>query len=326
MGYDVVYASDNRYAMLAGVSMESLYAANKDLKGLNVYILADGLTVGNRSQLTEIAAKYNRELNFVDFDGKSLSEEYNINVQFWSVTAYSRLFTPRLLPGVHKILYLDCDTLVLESLVELFEAELGDCSCAAVSEPISALHKKNVGLATDDSYFNSGVMLIDLDRWRQTRAVERALDCIHRHKGCVPYVDQGVINEVFRGGIMTLPTRYNVSTFFFDFSYEEARRYRAGDIVYSENEVEAAKKEPAIVHYNSSFLTPRPWVENSTHPYAPQWESFCEKTPWCGAKKWPDKPGASKLALRWIFEHTPRPVGIQIARAVNSTIRPLMKL
>lgn len=326
MGYDVVYASDDRYAMLAGVSMESLYANNEDLERLNVYILADGLTENNRSRLTEIAEKYGRELGFVEFDGKSLGEKYNINAQFWSVAAYTRLFTPQLLPEMHKILYLDCDTLVFGSILELLETELGDYSCAAVSEPISALHKKNVGLDASDNYFNSGVMLIDLNRWRQTGAVEKFLDCICRHKGRVPYVDQGVINEVFRGEIMTLPTRYNVSTFYFDFSYKEAQRYRAGEIAYSKSEVETAKREPTIVHYNSSFLTPRPWIKNSTHPYAPQWESFCERTPWRGAEKWPDKPGTSKLTLRWIFNHTPRPVGIWIARTVNSTIRPLIKL
>lgn len=322
---DIVYACDDKYAMLAGVSIESLYASNKDIDELNVYILVNQLSKENKSRLCCISNTYHREIIFVEFIEHELCGTLNIDAQFWSVAAFARLFTPLLLPKLHKILYLDCDIMVLHSLKELLQLDLNSSPCAAVSEPFSVLHRRNIGMSSDDVYYNSGIMLIDLDIWRKEDILKDFLACIERHNGRVPYVDQGVINEVFRGRIATLPAKYNVSTIYFDFSYEEAERYRAAKNEYPKSEVEAAKKSPAIVHFNSSFLTPRPWVENSTHPYAAQWESCCARTPWHDVKKWPDQPGTSKLALRWIFRHTPRPVGVWVARLVNSIIRPLLK-
>lgn len=322
---DIVYACDDKYAMLAGVSIESLYASNKDIDELNIYILANQITEENKRRLCSIAKAYSREIIFVEYTESDLCGSQKINTQFWSIDTFTRLFTPQLLPDLHKIIYLDCDVMILDSLNELWGAELNGLPCAAVSEPISVLHRKNVRMSSADTYYNAGIMLIDLDVWRKEEALKEFWSCIERHNGRVPYVDQGVINEVFRGRIATLPAKYNVSTIYFDFSYEGAERYRAGKNEYSKAEVEAAKKSPAIVHFNSSFLTPRPWVENSTHPYAAQWESCCTRTPWRNAKKWPDRPGTSKLALHWIFRHTPRPVGVWIARLVNSIIRPLLK-
>ncbi len=325
MGRDVVYACDNKYAMLAGVSMESLYTANRELEDLNVYILANQLSEENRRKLSEIAERHGRDLRFVDFTGEELERKLSIDAQFWSIAAYARLFAPQLLFWLHDILYLDCDMLILGPLTELWNTDTVGMPCAAVAEPMSGQQKKNVGLAPTDKYYNSGVMLMDLDAWRDAGALEKSLDCIRRHKGRVPYVDQGVINEVFRGQFLTLPAKYNVSTLCYDFSYEEAQRFRADSWSYSRREIEAAKTAPVIVHLTSSFLTPRPWVQSSTHPYRTQWESFRDRTAWNGAEKWPDRPGASKFALRWIFRHTPRPVGIAIARLINSELRPLLK-
>ena len=196
MVHDVVYACDNKYAMLAGVSMESLYTA--ELGDLNVYILANQLSEENRRKISEVAEQHGRELRFVDFNGEELERKLSIDAQFWSIAAYARLFAPQLLPWLHDILYLDCDTLILGPLTELGNIDAAGMPCAAVAEPMSGQQKKNLGLAPTDRYYNSGVMLMDLDAWREARSMEKSLDCIRRHKGRVPYVDEGVINEMFR--------------------------------------------------------------------------------------------------------------------------------
>lgn len=48
----------------------------------------------------------------------------------WSTSAYYRLILPSLLPDLEKILYLDCDLLVLDDIAELWDTELGGRSCA----------------------------------------------------------------------------------------------------------------------------------------------------------------------------------------------------
>ena len=109
-----------------------------------------------------------------------------------------------------------------------------------------------------DTYYNSGVMLIDLDQWRRTNAKSKFESVIKRHSGKVPYVDQGVLNEAYKDQILCLPAKYNVYTEYYDFTYDEVNQYRADRNVYSKEEIEEAKCDPVVVHFVSSFLSPRP--------------------------------------------------------------------
>lgn len=322
---NIVYACDDGYAMLVGVSVQSLFEANKDADIINVFVLSSGVSADNKKNLEAVAEKYGRSLSFVEVNDDVLNAKaLNIDVQRWSIAAFARLFTPQLLPDLTKILYLDCDTLVLGALKDLWNTDFGDFTCAAVAEPFGTLHKANVGMTADDVYYNSGVMLIDLNKWRQIDAKKEFIASIQRHSGCVPYVDQGVLNEVFRKQIIQLPAKYNVYTEYYDFSYEEVNKYRDDKNVYSEAEIESAKNAPVVVHFVSSFLTPRPWVENSTHPYAKQWDKILSTTPWCNVAKRPDNPGKSKLMLRYVFTHTPRKFGVLCAKLLNSYVRPIL--
>ena len=79
---------------------------------------------------------------------------------------YSRLYLADLYPSsVKKVLYLDCDTIVLSSIEEIWNINLGDNIIAALNDAFSSLYRRNIGLRKTDIMFNSGVMLIDLDKW-----------------------------------------------------------------------------------------------------------------------------------------------------------------
>ena len=320
---DVVYACDDRYAMLAGVSLISLLETNKDFEEIAIHILTTGVSDANKGKLTEISRRYEREIRFAELTEDLLPHD-EVNAQRWSVAAFARLFSSDLLPDRNRILYLDCDIIINGSLKNLWKTPLNGNTCAAVAEMISPLHKKNVGLEKTDVYYNSGVMLIDLQAWRDMNAKELFIASIRRHSGKVPYVDQGVINEVFRNHITSLPARYNVRTEYEDFSYEEVQRYRNDKNLYSREEVMAAKENPVIIHYTSSFLTPRPWTSGSTHPRRGLWEKYFQMSPWRNSEQWPDNPGRAKLALRWIFTHCGRNAGLEVAKITNSLIRPLL--
>lgn len=322
---NIVYASDERYAMVLGTAMESLYQHHREVSNVDVYILANQITEKSRSMLEKTGKNYGRNIQFVDVDESQFqSAGTQLDGQRWGLAAFARLITPTLLPELDRILYLDCDTLVQRSLAPLWETELSEYSCAAVAEPFSPGHKRNVRLKKKDVYFNSGVMLIDLKKWREMNVRVQFIECISRHRGHVPYVDQGVLNEVLNKEIKLLPAKYNVFTEYYDFSYEEVKRYRRDVNVYSEDEIENAKKEPCIIHFTSSFLTPRPWVVGSTHPYAGEWLACRDATPWKGEKLWPNSDGFSKKMLKRIFETAPRGMALRLAEVVNSIVRPMV--
>lgn len=325
-GIKAVYACDDNYAMLAGVSIASLLEQCGADTDLTVYVLCCKVSEENIERLRAVSDSYPQEVILIDASEaiQELSKQY-IDAQRWSLAAFARLLTPELLPSIEKILYLDCDTLVTDDVTELWETPLGQASCAAVLEPISPFHKKNVGLPKTGPYYNSGVMLIDLNKWRKENVIFRFAECIKRHNGLVPFVDQGCINEVCRGDIVTLPVRYNVHTLLYDFTYEEASAYRRESGVYDKEEIEAAKKHPVVVHFTSSFLSRRPWIEGSEHPYTKEWERIQAGTPWADMSKRPYHPDIARRLLNVFYRHTPRKLGLFAAALVNSYIRPLMK-
>ena len=124
----------------------------------------------------------------IDFHPVSPSSGLNelpTTCEFGNVV-WLRLYLPEVLAGVSKVLYLDADTFVLGQLTDLWDSPLGEAPLAAVAnvvEPPFRSHVAALGINYPGGYFNSGVLLLNLERMRAEKTLERllrfALD--HRH-------------------------------------------------------------------------------------------------------------------------------------------------
>ena len=123
---DVVWAADENYAFLAGVSMVSLFENNKSFEQIAVWILDDHISDKSRKWLAECVQKYGRDIQFLDM------EEYILKIKRmgaakWGIhgsySAYSRMFLADLMQqyGVSKVIYCDCDLIVDGSLREIWD-------------------------------------------------------------------------------------------------------------------------------------------------------------------------------------------------------------
>jgi UDP-D-galactose:(glucosyl)LPS alpha-1,3-D-galactosyltransferase len=118
-----------------------------------------------------------------------------------SAAAYYRLLLGDALPEYSSCLYLDCDILVRGSITDLLERQLTQ-PIAAVRDPQNprlaggeALPGwEQLGLLGNREYFNSGVMLFDLDACRSSGLFERAWWFLDRFPGHVRYWDQDALN------------------------------------------------------------------------------------------------------------------------------------
>lgn len=130
---------------------------------------------------------------------------------------YARLLIDRLVgDGVDRVLYLDCDTMVRDDVKRLFDLDLEGNAIAAVRD-ISGAHitsgrdmRKNRDIFDPaDYYFNSGVMLIDVRRWREARIIEK-MEELHQ-AGIMQriYYDQDLLNLTFKGQWLSLSWRWN---------------------------------------------------------------------------------------------------------------------
>ena len=124
--------TDNRYAMPCGVCVTSLLENNKD-EEITVYVLENELTDENRKKFDRLAADYGQKIELIPVDD-DIFKGYPTTHQFRLSTYYRFLFADILPKDVHKLIYLDCDTLVLDSLRELWDIDVTNYSIAAVED------------------------------------------------------------------------------------------------------------------------------------------------------------------------------------------------
>lgn len=319
---NVVYAADEKFAEILAVSMESLLANNRNV---TVYILNNGITENSIEKLKKQAGKHNTEIHFMplkelkEYAGRELSCQKKI-----SATTYFRLFLPEIIPKeVEKVLYIDCDTLILDDISELFDWKLIN-TCGNVAEPTAHLMKKKIEQKNEDTYVNAGIMLIDIKRWREENIDKKFIRYIEEKNGKISFEDQGVINHVLNGKIDILPIRYNVETQYFDFGYDGFSIMKGDKSRYEEKNVIEAMNRPGIIHFTNSFASERPWIKGCAHKYVNEWLKYKNRTEWKGSPLWESNKDVARKVSRVIYNFLPRHVGLKFIYFANGIVRPMI--
>lgn len=187
--------------------------------------------------------------------------------------AWYRIRLPKLLTDLPRVLYIDADTLFTAPLDGLWRTDLGDDLLGAVTNPLYASMvpriQADLGLPAATSYFNSGVLLIDLDAWRAERITEAILAFVRTHP--LTWPDQDSLNGVLHARRLHLHPRWNAMPGL----WALPSRY----LPYTVAEVRDACAHPSIVH----FVGPhKPWHFRNRHPYRSDWFRYLDQTPWRG--------------------------------------------
>lgn len=282
---NVLYSSDDNYAQHMGASIRSLLEVNKDFDNIDIYIVDNQISMDNKSKLEQIAKEFEgTKIIWIPFT--KYEEKLKLNMQWKiSISAYGRLFIDEMLPKeVKRVLYLDCDTIVCDSLKELWQTNLKGNIVGGVQDTVGKRAKEKLGISDVDKYFNSGVLLVDLEAWRKKKIGEKCLGLIDKYEGAVYHHDQGVLNSVLKEEKYILPMRYNTITVHYFFNMNQIRKYyHENASFYSETEIAEAKEKPAILHFTPSF-TSRPWIKGCKHPWREKYWNALRKTCWKNEK------------------------------------------
>ncbi|WP_306354447.1 glycosyltransferase family 8 protein [Pasteurella atlantica] len=139
-------------------------------------------------------------------------ESLPITVSYLSVAAYARFLIAKYLHKEDKALYLDVDIIVNSDLQELYHTELGDNYVGACFDPFIEVgmseYKKYLGMNSNHYYFNSGVLLINIKKWKTINVLEEAILWFENHRE-IKYQDQCILNGLFKDKVLYLNTRYN---------------------------------------------------------------------------------------------------------------------
>ena len=278
---NVVFSSDNNYSPHLGASIYSLLVYNCDFHKINIYIIDNGIAEENIIRLQSIVGSFkNVDIVFVDFS--RWKDRLHLNMAWHiSISSYARLFVASMLPeDVTRVIYLDSDVIIRDSLQDMWNYNLNANMIGAVQDVMRPEWKNAVGLENDSLYFNAGVLLINLQEWRKYDIEPQCMKFIDERNGQVIHHDQGVLNGLFKGKWTRLPLRYNLMTIHFFYSLEKQRKY-FGDQApfYTEQEIAEAKNTPAILHFTPSF-TSRPWIRSCAHPLRKLYWDALLTTPW----------------------------------------------
>ena len=263
---DIIYASNDGYAGFLGISMLSLLDNNKDLSRIRVFILAEQISPDNQAKLRQITEQYDREICFIDIERYREKMAFDINTSGYNAITLSRLFLCSYLPSdVHRILYLDCDTIVSGSIAELETISMEGYPVAAVPELNMPVDKKAIiGHARHETYYNAGVLLVNMDLWREEQIEQIFLDYYRSMNGHLLYNDQDIINHCCKGRILTLPYWYNLSTNLYYFHRFMVHKLQPAYDVSDATLFKTKVAQPSVIHYMGDE---RPWIVGNKNRY-----------------------------------------------------------
>ena len=278
---NVVFASDDNYVPFLGVAITSLIKNNQnDFDKINIFILDDGITEENKNKIKKTITNPNHILNFIktknlaDLEVNILSLERNIDME--SLTTYSRLFIPSLLPNnIDKVIYMDCDALIVDSFKELWNVNIDDYYCGAVLDGTNAIVRNKLGFTLEDTYINAGFLLINLKKWRTGNIEEKFIQFMIENQNKYYQHDQGVLNNVFKNQFLILDPKYNLQNYFQIIDYDLAKKYLVIKGEYYPKEIiNQAKENPTFIHF-CGWIYDRPWY-NNYHPYRNLYKKYSD--------------------------------------------------
>lgn len=292
---NVVYAANDGYARHMGVSLYSLLEHNQHIE-IKVYILSVQMSAHSQQILAGIAGQFNRDLEIIELGDLESRFDFDINTRGFNISAMSRLFCASVLPAkIRRVLYLDCDTVVLRPLDKLWKTDLHGKAVGMVMEPTVYMEIKSaIGLKQEEAYYNSGVILMDLELWRRENLEVQLLAYYESKQGDLFACDQDTINGTLKGRIHTLSPGYN---FFTNYTYFNYKTLTSATRAYSripQKEFELAKRRPAIVHYMGDE---RPWIAGNHNPFRREYEAVLKKTMW--AEVPPERGKELYMQLYW---------------------------
>lgn len=278
---NVLYASDDNYAPFLGVSVYSLLENNKDLKNITIYAVLDSVSEDNTKRLKRLVSDYGRELIIKDAsEFNALMEQLGVPKYRGSYATHFRKFFHLIIKeDVDRLLYIDSDSIVPGSLKPLLELDMGDAVAGVVLDSLGNKYKLLLGFAPDETYFNAGVTLIDVNNWKKNNITEALMNHIKnvRNKYCNP--DQDLFNFVLRGKTIVLPPEYNFMPVHRAYSDKAFSKNYGFENYYNPQQIENARKHPAIIHCYR-FLGEFPWHKGNQHPDTSLFDLYLQKSPW----------------------------------------------
>lgn len=251
---NIVFASDNNYAQHTAVAMASVLVNTKVPQKIQFYLIDDEIQQENKEKITKTVQNLGGNIEFIKIKNSKLEDCY-VSGEL-SRASYFRLDIANILDeNIEKIIYLDCDLLVYDDIEKMWQLDMDGKPVAATcdlgimaSARVRKQKNKFIGLPFDAPYFNAGVLIMDLKKWRDGNYAEAIIALATQNK--YPNHDQDALNKFFMNNWQEIPLRWDVIPPVFNLFLKIVTK---PDLRKKAIE---AKLNPAIFHYAGGY---KPW-------------------------------------------------------------------
>ena len=220
---NVIFTIDNNYPVMTMITIESILDHNWSNSDYIFYVIENNITNKNKKMMRDFVEKRNQQIEFLHVDTNKLDKNgdlFDFSNRITSI-ACARILIPELLPKTaHKALYMDSDIIVTRDLKDLYKTNLKNKSAGMIlnhdqKNGAEKLYKFRHG------YYNSGVILFNLDACRKNNTSKRMLAFLDKNREKFiskdkknydnkwKFPDQDLINVVWDNEIKTIPTNWN---------------------------------------------------------------------------------------------------------------------
>ncbi|MCM1451647.1 MAG: glycosyltransferase family 8 protein [Clostridium sp.] len=304
---NIVFCTDTNYIMPSGVFMKSVSVNNQGNDVEFHCIVDESVTKEDENQLISTIGDCKRHnisfyrvcgRDFENMPNLDVSEEYakknKVTATHTTKACYYRLSMANLLPSnLKRVLYFDCDIIVTQDLLPMWQANLeGNAVAAVVDEGELDMSYDQLEYSPEYGYFNSGAMVIDLDYWRKNDMFTKFLEIIRCHAGRMRQHDQEILNIAFHDSVKRLPIKYNLQENFLRDSRLISNFYAK----YS-SEIENGLKDYAVIHYTAD----KPWHKENNQPLKKEFYKYLGLTKWRGYKPYWKRPKFKRNIIVYRF-------------------------
>lgn len=319
MNLDVLYQFNGNYAPYAGISMTSLLENNKQMEHIRIFILGENLSSDSIARFRRMADAYGCELCFISIDAMiDKMKRMGLPPYRGSYAANMRLFLADLLDdSVDRLLYLDSDTIVLEDLTGLLSLDLGDSPLAMAFDSVISDMRENIGFSAQDDYYNSGVILFQMHKWKEQGLSGQIAAYAEKEKPNFFSPDQDLLNVVCKNRIYRLPPQFNLQPMHLVFRTNDYWKRYLRASYYDKAEIEYAREHPVILHF-FRFMGEFPWHRGNVHPDNDVFDRYMQISEWRDYVKQPSGANCVMKIEKLLYRFLPKPLFLSIFRRAHT--------
>jgi lipopolysaccharide biosynthesis glycosyltransferase len=272
----IILCIDEKYAQHAGVTIASILHNKSSRNPIIFHIVNDGLPPKEYHTLKQICDNYGAAIisHSVNSTGFSkLPVGHHI-----SKATYYRLIITEILPSsIEKALYLDVDLIVRSDISDLWNTDISAHYAAAILdigiEEKGAFLRQILGMPPQEPYFNAGVLLMNVTKWRTESISTKVISFIADNAKDILYADQDGLNAILWGKWLPVHPKWNVYRVAFRKYYKWNEKRKLS------NDLLQAVRNPCIVHFTGPL---KPWHDSCLMPYVSEYYFYLAMTPWKG--------------------------------------------